>query len=228
MISSGEMEPTMLRSFIWAGRLRRWLTRTDCPPAIRECKHLLDRAYSSKSDDHEGPSNTGETFVEESRDWFAAESNPQVVPEDLFRLIKKRKTILRACVIYAKSSTHFGNSLVQFYPDGQRTLPPIPGCIAHIFVQEGRVSFAVRQYLPVHDNTVDPFQHYPHFLAKLYSSDLAPELEIVEIEWVMSHFAQWSISTKHVVIVSLSRVRLKVHSNFTSQVLIDHVGLTTA
>ncbi|KAF8580631.1 hypothetical protein K439DRAFT_1356478, partial [Ramaria rubella] len=35
---------------------------------------------------------------------------------------------------------------------------------------------------------------YPHFPAKLYSSDLSEQLEIVKVNWVVGHFSQWSIS----------------------------------
>ncbi|KIJ09713.1 hypothetical protein PAXINDRAFT_30099, partial [Paxillus involutus ATCC 200175] len=38
----GELEVTILQSFIQGTRLRRWLSRSDCPLAIKECKALFD------------------------------------------------------------------------------------------------------------------------------------------------------------------------------------------
>lgn len=43
--SVGELEATMLQLYLKAARLRSWLARPQCPPAIRECKILLDWAY---------------------------------------------------------------------------------------------------------------------------------------------------------------------------------------
>ncbi|KAG2137126.1 uncharacterized protein EDB93DRAFT_1091336 [Suillus bovinus] len=39
----------MLRSYIKAARLHRWLARTDCPPAIQECRALFDKVYAPKA-----------------------------------------------------------------------------------------------------------------------------------------------------------------------------------
>ncbi|KIK20354.1 hypothetical protein PISMIDRAFT_51162, partial [Pisolithus microcarpus 441] len=39
---SGELEATMMQSYLKAAKLRGWLSRPQCPPAIRECKILLD------------------------------------------------------------------------------------------------------------------------------------------------------------------------------------------
>jgi len=47
----GQLESTMLFSFIRAGKLRCWLSRPDCPPVIKECKALFDKAYAPKVHD---------------------------------------------------------------------------------------------------------------------------------------------------------------------------------
>ncbi|KIN95463.1 hypothetical protein M404DRAFT_165615, partial [Pisolithus tinctorius Marx 270] len=39
---TGELEKTMIQSYLKAGRLRSWLSQPRCPPAIHECKLLLD------------------------------------------------------------------------------------------------------------------------------------------------------------------------------------------
>ena len=206
----------MLRSFIRAGKLKRWLARGDCPPAIKECKTLFDKAYAPKVPDENQISNVGDgVFVEPLID----DDHPalRTIPDDLRPLTKKEKTIFRSRIrhrgiIYATSSAHLGNSLVHFYPCGDRAKSPIPGCIKYIFEHQGKMVFAVQRQLPAHHSTMDPFQPYVHFPAKLYSSDIGVALEVVHVDWVMCHFARWQISTEHVVVLSLSRVRFRSFS----------------
>ncbi|KAG1849593.1 hypothetical protein C8R48DRAFT_567569, partial [Suillus tomentosus] len=107
--------------------------------------------------------------------------------------------------IYTHDSTHVGNSLILYHPDGIRNVQPTPGIIKYIFETEQVVGFGVRRYLPLYSHP-DPFRHYPHFPARLYSSVLADHLETVKPEWVVSHFAHWNFSPQHIVVVSLCRV----------------------
>ena len=67
--------------------------------------------------------------------------------------------------------------------------------------------FAVQCQDVAHPSVVDPFKPYPHFPAKLYSSSIHDTLEVVHVDWVLCHFAQWQMSSDHVVILSLSQVR---------------------
>jgi hypothetical protein len=204
------MESTMLRSFIRAGKLKRWLARDDCPPAIKECKILFDKAYAPKVTDESRVSDVGDgVFVEPSL--ADDKAVPRKVPDDLRPFVRKEKTVLRARlrhrgVTYATSSTHLGNSLVHFYPHGDTTKSPIPGSIKYIFEHEGKMAFAVQRQLPARQDVVDPFEPYIHFPAKLYSSGMGDALEIVEVDWIMCHFARWQMSSEHVVVLSLSRV----------------------
>jgi hypothetical protein len=94
-MSAGEMESTMLRSFIRAGKLKHWLARDDCPPAIKECKILFDKAYAPKVSDESRVSDIGDgVFVEP----LLADNQavPCKVPEDLRPLVQKEKTVMRA------------------------------------------------------------------------------------------------------------------------------------
>jgi hypothetical protein len=84
---------------------------------------------------------------------------------------------------------------------------PVPGCIKYIFEREGKMVFAIQCQLDAHPGIVDPFEPYPHFPAKLYSSNMCDELEIMHVDWIMCHFARWQISSEHVVVLSLSQVR---------------------
>ena len=206
----------MLRSFIRAAKLRRWLGKLNCPPAIKECKVLLDKASDHKTDSHEG------TNFEDKAHLAAVDP-----PHDLLQLVKQ-KVIMRAQFTYngitfTRSSTHLGNSLVHFYPNGDRSHSPIPGSIKYIFELNGNVSIAVQRQNPASEGILDPFRLYAHFPAKMYSHKLADDLEIIEVRWIMAHFARWPVSSDSVVVLSLSRVGL--FSTLLSLLLIKAIGL---
>jgi len=92
-------------------RLICWLGRLDCPPAIKQCKLLFDKAYAPWQDDHV---NSGDHSGDRLQ---SSSSCPSTVPADLHHLVKQSKVVLHAWlvrdqVVYARSSTHLGNSLV--------------------------------------------------------------------------------------------------------------------
>jgi hypothetical protein len=205
----------MLRSFFRAANLRRWLGRPDCPPAIRECKKLFDKWY--------GPSTTGENdchslsgdgvFVQCLTPDDEENSKGVPTPPDLRHLVSRSHINLRARlkhngIVYARSSTHLGNSLVQFYVHGNVNSSLVCGCIKYIFDLDGKMVFAVQRQISAPIGTVDPFDQYPHYPAALYSLRLAERLEIVEVGWVMCHYARWQYSSELAVVLSLFRVCL--------------------
>jgi hypothetical protein len=201
----------LLQSFLKGAKLRRWLGRLDCPPAIKECKVLFDKAYAPPRDgyvspgDHGCPSGGDPTIADETHILLCAIS----ISPDLQPIVKQSKVTLHARlasngVIYTRSSTHVRNSPIYFYADGDKTSRPTPGCIKYIFELNGTTSFAVQRQLPMRDGSMDPFRHYPHFAASLYSAELSLKLEIVHVDWVMCHFARWPMSIKQVVVLLLS------------------------
>ncbi|KAI6012944.1 hypothetical protein PISMIDRAFT_110101, partial [Pisolithus microcarpus 441] len=97
-------------------------------------------------------------------------------------------------------SSHQGNSSIMFYPGGSQSCPPIPGCIKYIFEDNGHTQLAVQA------DVIDAFQHYPYFPACLYSAALGEDLEVVHLEWVMCHCAQWNFSEKRIIILPLLQV----------------------
>jgi hypothetical protein len=201
----------MLYSFIKTSKLRCWLSRPDCPPAIQECKILFDKMSAPKS-----ATSLREELAEDPLD-DSVQASPSAsavaVPEDLYALIKRRTAILCARLkfnglIYSRASTHVGNSQVFFYPRGDRLSSPVPGSIRHIYATPaGELTFAVQKLVPLdrHAQTVDPFAIYPHFPAKMYSSSFSTHLENVKVSWVVGHFARWAVSSNTVVVLSLSR-----------------------
>jgi hypothetical protein len=204
----GELENTMLLSYIKAARLRCWLAREERSPAIQECRVLFDRVFNKSATNSirelaEDPMNDTIQVAD-----CAATS---AVPEDLYALIRRRMAVLRATlkldgVVYSKASTHLGNSQIFFYPRGDRSLTPVPASIKYIYsTLTGELLFAVQRHLPLDHHHTDPFSMYSDFPAKLYSTDLHSCLENAKVSWVVSHFARWRVSEHSAVILSLSR-----------------------
>ncbi|KAF8123623.1 hypothetical protein EV363DRAFT_1159530 [Boletus edulis] len=170
----------MLESYLKGAKLRSWLSRPDCPTAIRECKILFDQAYRFP------------------------DGNLNVSDDAVLRANIKDKT----GVVYSRTSTHVGNSLILFYPQGNHLSTPVPGNIKYIFAEGDSYAFAVQRQLPLppSESKLDPFAAYPHFPAQQYSSVLQTTLEYVRFSWVFGHYARWAISDDRVVVLNLSKV----------------------
>lgn len=192
----GELESTMLSSFVRAANLKHWLARPDCPPFIEECKRVFDQAFGNTAEDDKN---------------LISQSAFRPVPAFLRGIIKSQKVALRARhhydhVTFSRMSTHLGNSLIMFYPSGDHSNKPVPGSINYIVAQDGgEVVYVIRRQQPS-SGVIDPFSPYPHFHAKIYSTALSEILEVVKPEWVLSHYARWDLDEKHAVVLSLSRV----------------------
>lgn len=142
---------------------------------------------------------------------FLQDESPtlQSVPADLRPLVSSSRLAFRARFqtdgsVFSRRSTHTGNSLVSFYPEGGTDLAP--GSIKYIFEDKGRVWFAVQRHLPAHKGIVDPYRHYPYFPARVYSARLSDDIELVSPSRVMSHVVRWGISEELVVILALIMV----------------------
>ena len=64
----------------------------------------------------------------------------------------------------------------------------------------------MQRQLAASPNIVDPFSCYPYFKAKMYSSKMGVDLEVVHVDWIVSHYAWWEVTQEHVVVLNLSRV----------------------
>ncbi len=216
----GEMEPTLLRSFLKAAKLRRWLAKPDCPPVMKECKVLFDKIYLPKVSDSDISGTAGEDTIE-----------PVSAPPDLRAFLNGPKQVVMPArvrhngIMYSTAKTHEGNSLVQFYPRGDRTLSPIPASIKHIYRDKKKTYLAVQCQLPADNTVVDPFALYPYFPAKLYSSQLSPTLELVQLDWIFSHYARWNFSRDHSVVLSLNRVCVLVNIFLRKSLNLEHPGI---
>jgi len=193
---------TLLRTFIRSGKLKRWLADPNCPSLIQECKAIFDKAYSVYADDEDKADMDNED--DDLKEVFT--------PPDLQHLLKSPKVILSARhrhngIMYARSSTHVGNSLIYFYPDGDRNSPAVHGSIKYIVKSKSTsFRFAVQRQLPLPSGVTDPFAPYPHFPAMLCSSQLQSALEVVKVDWVITHYARWEMSQMLAVVLTLYRV----------------------
>jgi len=190
----------MVNTFAKAAKLKNWLARPDCPEPIRECKAIFNNAFpSTKTVDTDPDDIAASAFVS--------------TPRELKHLLSDRKVALRARhkvdnVVYSRSSTHIGNSLIMFYPEGQWSADPVPGSIEYVIHrQDGSIIYAVRQQLPAPLGIVDPFKHYPDFPARVYSTSLSLNLILVLPSWVLCHYGRWHLDDKRAVVLTLSRVR---------------------
>jgi len=196
----GELEATMGASFIKAAKLRHWLARPDCPEFLKECKIVFDKAFGS-----EWNTSNSETI---------AESAFRPVPNALEGIISERRVALRARhkfdnAFFCCSSTHVGNSLILFYPGGNRSETPVPGSIEYIVAKPNNdIVYVVRRQLPAPPGALDPFRFYLHFPAKIYSPELSKQRQVIQPEWVFSHYARWNFDKDRAVVLTLSRVSL--------------------
>jgi hypothetical protein len=153
----------------------------DCPEVIRQFKRLFDLAFSRQT---------------------AWELNDTVSGDDWE---KAHFSFNR--VNFSRVSTHLGNSLIIFRPNGENIA--VAGSIEKIQVINNNVTFVVRRQEPLPSNKSDPFKPFPHFPATTYSSkmsDAAPD--IIHPKRVISHCARFEFSGQCGVILNLSRVIL--------------------
>ncbi|PPQ86354.1 hypothetical protein CVT25_002166 [Psilocybe cyanescens] len=191
--SAGTLKADEWRTMATVTKLKQWLQHTDCPAFLQECKVVSDKAFG-KSDDQSSPADSA--FV--------------VVPSNLHHLVKGPRVALHAYHImnkltYSRSSMHLGNSLVMFYPKGNRSKRPVPGSIEHIIIYPtNKVLYTIQLQVEAQIGTTDPYAEYPHFPAQLYRNQLSDNLEVIQPDWVMLHYVRWNFSKDHCVVLNLS------------------------
>lgn len=191
------------RTFVRASNLRRWLLRCEAPDFIKRCAALFTKIYSSKS-------NADPAMYQEGLE--SEKMQLQEMPPSLRPLLPgQSKTTLSARLrahdlVYSRASTHLGNSMVMFYPEGNHAALPVPGSIHYIFKKGGVMRFAVRRYLKLPPGVYDPFSRWPDFPASLWSSRTSEALEKVKVDNVYSQFVQYAVSEDSIVLLSLSKV----------------------
>ena len=117
----GQMESTLLLSFLTATKLHCWLSDPQSPFIFKEIKLVFDNIYKSNNlyDDPHHDSSTDQANLDVS--------TPKSIPDDLknIQIINKNKVFIRAHIklqgiSYTHSQTHLGNSLVHLHPEGDQ------------------------------------------------------------------------------------------------------------
>lgn len=221
------MESTLLHSFHCGAAIRQWLLRPDCPPLLKYCLKIIDKAYNYKKrglptdDDNEEQPNPDDLSWEniaqgrhddplqfEALKW--AQSGPP--PSELVSACGKPEircfSRVRAPRGYytIPGAEAIGNTFVCF-KDGNTWSS---GQIQYIFdFQDGNIHFAIRRSKPLQlSQARDPFMAFwAHgFQAKLVSSSFSNKLEIFSQKEVLGHVAWWKLVKGRAVVLSLSRV----------------------
>lgn len=225
MSATGEREHTMLEYFWKSAFFRQWLMRPDCPPLLRYCLELLDKAYNFYRPDEEPENSVNEddenedgTSLDDSADAGATPLEGPPPPAltavlgsdaiDCFTRIPGAKghyTIPRAKGI--------GNSYVCFRPDhAPADRRWVAGQVQHIFKDRegGPMKVAISRSLQ--SGFADPFASFwdDGFEAKVVHSKFSRDVEIIDASNVIAHTARWSISTESVVVLNLSMVCLQI------------------
>ncbi|KAF7333201.1 hypothetical protein MVEN_02386000 [Mycena venus] len=177
----GQHEATILNTWIRGANLRRWINRPDCPAILLEFHRLFSLYLGVNLGDRSAPGNSSIK---------RAESRPAHYEHDR--------------VNYSKSTTHLGNSLVMYVEPG--TGKTRAGSIEEIVVGKQKTEFKVRRQAPLPPGKNDPFKIFPHFPAETYSSKMSADVDTIEPESIISHYARYNFSDERAVILNLSRV----------------------
>ena len=122
--------------------------------------------------------------------------------------VSQSKIYLRAHIkiqgiFYTCSETHLGNSLVNFYPNGDWCKSCVPGWIKYIYSTDGtHYALAIQWQIPLPDDHLDLFIQYLHFPAKTYSSKYSLLFEHIGLDQIFCHYACWDLSLDHLVVLS--------------------------
>jgi hypothetical protein len=184
---SGEMESTIVKSFMLGGNLRRWLNRMDCPPAIKELKRLFNKTF---------PPLTQVYAIDEDDASMKSKSNVAYYTV---------KTSPFGRFVYSRYSHHVGNSVI-VYCNPDRNSEIIAGEIQRIDILDGRPYFTVKRNAPLPAASYDPFHRYPDFHARCYSSTFLPTKDKISLDSIISHGARLSLSGNRSVVLNLSRL----------------------
>lgn len=174
---TGEMEATIIKSVTRTANIRRWLSRPDCPEAVRQLKVMFDRCFK--------PVNG---IVEQ-------ENRPQKG--------SKRAYAKWDGVNFSPSTTHPGNTTIIYRPCHDKK--PIAGVIQEIQNVNETIRLYVRPFENLPSHLYDPFSRYPHFSGKTYSSTLREEADVITLDAIISHAARFDYSHNRTVLVNLCR-----------------------
>lgn len=200
-----EAEQTITQAFILGCKTRHWLSRPDCPQAIKECKALYDKAYRK----HGSPLNQDvqENNVPVNAPKEARRTNMEL-PFEMAIALDFNRAPMKAHLtlgefVYSRAETHVGNSLV-IYRDGEATLY---GSIQVIFCSpDGAWKCAVKRQLPMPEGEDDIYASYQDFPARMISNSWAEQPTIIDPSDIVGHYARWKLTEELSAILPLHKV----------------------
>jgi hypothetical protein len=190
---------------------RHWLSRPDCPDAIKKCKELYNSAYRKTA---VVPVN--EDTID-SLPLSPGKRKPVQLDDRLASQLNLKQAIVRCYypqhgVYYSSMKTHAGNSLVTYRLEGDAQEDLRFGSIQVIYWdnKEAGWRFAIRQQLPKppqrQDYIPDIFAQYPDYPARMCLVKLSDHLDIIKVDAIVSHYARWEYSTDHCAVLPLDKV----------------------
>jgi hypothetical protein len=205
-----ESEQTIVGAFTLGCRTRHWLSRPDCPDAIKKCKELYDSAYR-KTD--AVPVN--EDSVDPSP-LSPGKRKPIQLESRLASQLNIDHAIVRCYyphlnVYFSPSETHLGNSLVTFRLPGDPQEQIRYGSIQLIYWDDGSGwKFVIRQQCPKppqsQDSIHDIFAEYPDFPAQMCLVELTDEIDVIKVDDIVGHYARWDWSEDYCAVLRLDKV----------------------
>ncbi|KAJ7073709.1 hypothetical protein C8F01DRAFT_970743, partial [Mycena amicta] len=174
----GEHEATIIQSWTRGANLRRWLTRIDCPPFIREFARIFEFSLGT---------NLGQKLTPETGILRSAE----------------HAHFTYAGTSYSRTSTHPGNAIIKYCISTSNE--PLVGSIQKITVGLDTVSFTVERQDLLPRGKNDPFAPFPHIPATTYSSKLSGITDEIHPSAILGHCARFDFSDERAVFLFLSR-----------------------
>lgn len=187
----------MITSFQRGMHMRFWLNHPDCPPVLKACKAVIDKALRGRDTNMRSHDISAETGVDTASDGHLL----AVADPELARLLGTASAFVKARHrssvdgnMYCQASTHTGNSLIIYSPAGDERNEPVYASIQHICRRDADENwkFVVKHQRQVQVEA-DPYMEWPDFKGKLFSSSLDPELHVVEEKWVRARYVRWTL-----------------------------------
>lgn len=206
----------MLKTFIASSNMRNILTSPRLPPSLSNCSAMFHKLVRTKN------RNTLTTEMLSTHSWGEDiedhNSEPHTMDAATFKALQTidsglksqeayfHDRIERDQVTFAKADANLGDSLVMVSDPGSS---PFPASIQALFVvdngtqEDTYISF--QRYQPLSADEPNPFQRYPIFGAKLWSSHLSAVLEVQPLSRVVGHFTRKAHSRLAVVVTPLRK-----------------------
>lgn len=215
----GELEATLVESFMTAASLRKWLSRSDQPDSVKVIQMILAKTFPpGRGTFHENtllepdPSDDTMQIDDTSPDADTPRHVKILVSLALERgsnstSLVFRKRIRLKGIMFSTRETHKGNSVIEFYVHNARTSQQTSaGTIEHIaMIDDDSTFFVIRPYAPLPRGAIDPFVRYKDFPATVYANS---QLDFVTVNAtkIKSHAAAYTDEKRgRTIIISLSR-----------------------